>query len=217
MMRNVAFALAVACAAPAAAAAQGIGVAARAGTLGLGAEATVAIAAYLAARGGIGVLPFEYSSTLGDVDYTIRPTSPLANAGLDFHPASGSLRLSAGLMFIRNTSDIAAEYSGTVEIGGTTYQGAEVGALTGQLDHGTVAPYASIGFGRRARPGIGFFLDLGAAFMSEPRITLTAAGAASSSQQFQQDLERERQAAEEDARRYLRFWPILSLGFSLGL
>jgi hypothetical protein len=197
--------------------AQTVGIGMRAGTFGLGGELSVRLTDNLAVRGGVGVLPVEWTGDLGDISYTVKPTSPLGNVGIDFFPGGAGLRLGAGLLFISETTDLTGEYSGTVRIGDRTYTGAEVGSLTGLLDHGSMAPYVNIGFGRGAARGLGLFLDLGAAFMAEPSLTLRATGPATQSAEFQQNLEKERQKAEEDARRYLRIFPMVSIGLRFGI
>jgi hypothetical protein len=216
MMRKVLVAAALGLLLPVAAAAQ-VAVGVRAGTLGLGGEASLALMPRLGLRGGIGLIPVEYSRDFGDVNYTVQLTSPLANAGIDLFPGAGGFRLGVGLLFFTKSTVLDAEHTGTVDIGDRTYQGSEVGTLTGDLDHGSMAPYGLIGWGGRSARGLSFFLDLGAAYMEEPNLTLTASGPAANSQQFRDDLERERQRAEEDARKYLRVWPILSLGLRLSM
>jgi hypothetical protein len=218
MLRKVLVAtVSLALALPAGTSAQTIGIGVRAGTLGLGGEVSVRLLDNLAVRGGIGAIPLEHSNTFSDIDYTIKPTSPLANLGVDFHPGAGGFRIGGGLLFIPNNTTLDGEYSGTVRIGNNTYSDAEVGALRGELDHGAMAPYVNAGFGRTVAPGVGFFVDLGAAFLAEPGLTLTASGQASEREEFQQDLERERQRAEEDARKYLRVLPIISIGVRFGV
>ena len=202
---------------PAAASAQGIGVGARIGTLGVGGEIAVGLSSRFEVRGGFGVLPVEISRTYSDVEYTIEPTSPLANIGVDFYPLGTSLRIGAGMLFLSEPTTLGGEFTGTVEIGDRTYTGSEVGTLSGELDHGSRAPYAIVGFGSHTGRGIGLFLDLGAAFMSDPVLRLEATGPVADDPQFQADLERERAEAEEDAKDFLKVLPIASIGIRIGI
>jgi hypothetical protein len=216
-MRNALLTGIIMLALPVGAHAQTVGIGVRAGTLGLGAEASVRITNNLGVRAGFGVIPIEYEGEFSDVDYTITPTSPLANLGIDLYPLGGGFRIGGGLLFISEPTTLEGEYSGTVEIGGRTYTGSEVGTLTGLLDHGSMAPYVTIGFGRTMARGLGLFLDLGAAFLEEPAVSFTASGPAASNQQFQDDLRRHEQQAQEDANEYLRILPILSIGLRFGI
>jgi hypothetical protein len=219
MMRKMLAVAAVTGLLPAAAVAQGfgVGVGARAGTLGIGAEAAFAPTGSFALRGGIGILPVEFSRTYSDVDYTSEPTSPIANIGVDFYPGGGSLRLGAGMLFLSEPTTLGGEYTGSVNIGGQTYQGSQVGTLSGELDHGSTAPYAIVGWGRHTGSGIGLFLDLGAAFMSDPTLELTATGPIANDATFQANLEREEDEAEEAAQDYLKILPIVSIGVRIGI
>lgn len=199
---------------PATASAQNFGVAARAGSMGVGGEASLAFGR-LIVRGGYGVIPVEFEGTYSDIDYTIEPTSPLMNVGVDYH-LSQRMRIGGGLLMVNEPTTLNGEFEGSVTIGNDTYEDEEVGALVGELDHGGAAPYVIIGFGRQNAPGLRFFLDLGAAFMKEATFDLTATGVAASQPQFQADLERERLDAEEAAKDYLRVLPIISLGVRFG-
>ena len=51
--------------------AQSIGVAPRAGTLGLGADLGLELGGCLLMRGGVGVMPFEFSGTFDDIEMTL--------------------------------------------------------------------------------------------------------------------------------------------------
>jgi hypothetical protein len=217
MLRTVLVTGLVVLALPFGAHAQTLGIGVRAGTLGLGPEVSARLTSHVGVRGGIGGIPVEPTGSFGDVDYTVSPASPLANVGLDFYPGAGGFRLGGGLLFITESTSMEAEYTGTVTIGGRTYQGSEVGALTGELDHGSAAPYLNIGFGRTTARGVGLFLDLGAAFLPDQSVSLTATGEAANQQQFCDDLERQRQQSEDDANTYLRVFPILSFGLRFGL
>lgn len=220
MTRNSAVALVatIAMAIPLALSAQTVGVGVRAGTLGLGGEVTVRVTNNIALRGGYGVVPFDLNAEFEEVEYTVEPTSPFANVGVDFFPFRGGFRLSGGLMFLQQPSTLRAEFTGEVEVGDETYTSDEVHALIGTLDHGSMAPYVTIGFGRTFRRGLGLFLDLGAAYMlDEATFTLDAEGPMADDPEFRAQMQREEQRVQEDAGDYLRLWPILSIGLRFGL
>jgi hypothetical protein len=216
-MRNALLAGILALALPIGAHAQTLGIGARVGTLGLGGEVSFRLTDHLGVRGGMGVIPVEYEGEWDDLGYTITPTSPLTNIGVDVYPMGGGFRIGGGLLFFTEETTVFGQHVGQVEIGGNVYQGSDLGTLTGSLDHGAMAPYAIVGFGRTTARGIGLFLDLGAAFLAEPSLTVTASGPIASNAQFQADLEEHRQQAEEDAAAYLRLLPIISLGLRFGV
>ncbi|HEX6134451.1 MAG TPA: hypothetical protein VFZ24_10820 [Longimicrobiales bacterium] len=194
----------------------GVGVAARAGSLGFGGELAVSVTRYFGVRAGIGALPISYTGEVEDVRYHVESTSPLTNLGFDFYPGFFDLRLGGGLMFIRNPTTFDAQYSGTIMINGQQYSDAEVGALVGELDHGSKAPYAIIGLGRQTNRGIGIYLDLGAAFLEEQRMRYNATGALRNDPTFQAELEAEARKIEDEVNRYVKVYPILSAGIKFG-
>lgn len=214
MKRSVAIVLMALTLAPAVAGAQSFSLAARGGTLGVGGELGLGITPLISVRAGAGFIPLEVDATYSELDYTVKPTSPLLNVGVDFHPFLGGFRIGAGLLFVQNATELDATYTGSYRIGDETYTGTT--ELHGDLDHGDAAPYVILGIGRAAGGGTGLFLDLGAAFLGEPSLTLTASGDATNAPNFQQNLEKERQQAEQDARDYLRILPIVSIGFRFG-
>ena len=218
MMRKLLIAVSAAVVLPAAASAQmiGVGVAARAGTFGFGGEVAVNVTRYFGVRAGIGAMPLSYDGDVEDVRYNIDSTSPMKNIGVDFYPGLYDIRLGGGLLFISNPTTFDAEYSGTVTINGTEYSNAEVGALSGELDHGGAAPYAIFGLGRQTNKGIGIFLDLGAAFLEEQRFAYSTTGALRDDPTFQSELAAEAQKIEDDVNKYIKVYPILSVGIKYG-
>lgn len=197
--------------------AQSVGVAARVGTLGLGGEASVDISRFLAVRGGFGAMPVHVNGTLTEVDYRVSPPGTIYNIGLDVFPLGGGLRLSGGLMFKRDDLTLRAIYTGSVTVNGQTYDSSYVGRLEGTLGHNTASPYATIGWGRTAGSGVGFFVDVGAAALGTPELALHVTGPAANDAAFQQNLETERQQAQQKIRKYTRVWPILSMGVRVGV
>jgi len=192
------------------------GVAGRAGSLGFGGELAVGVTRYIGVRAGIGALPLSYTGDVEDVRYRVESTSPLTNIGVDFYPGFFDLRLGGGMMFINNPTTFAARYEGTIDINGQTYTDAEVGALTGELDHGDSAPYVIIGLGRQTNRGLGIFLDLGAAFLDEQRMTYRSTGTLSGDPTFEAELAAEAQEIEDKVNKYVKVYPILSAGIRFG-
>lgn len=220
MLRKVLVAaIAVAMLLPTAVSAQsiGVGVAARAGSLGFGGEVAVTLTRFFGVRGGIGVMPLSYTGDVEEVRYHVESTSPLSNIGVDFYPGFFDVRLGGGMMFIPNPTTFDAQYSGTITINGTQYTDAEVGALRGDLDHGSSAPYVVLGLGRQTNKGLGIFLDLGAAFLEEQRMTYTTTGTLSGDPDFEAALAAEARAIEDEVNRYVKVYPILSAGIRYGI
>ncbi|HEX6557839.1 MAG TPA: hypothetical protein VF021_00210 [Longimicrobiales bacterium] len=222
MSKKTVYALAalMAAAIPSVASAQ-FSIAARAGTLGLGGEAAVAIGSRLAIRGGIGSTALHYDGTFSDKTFTVDLPSSIWNVGVDLYPGLGGFHVSAGLLN-RKQFDFTGNYTGSADIGGTTYNGNI--SLVGNMknDHET-APYLAIGFGRTTKSGLGVSFDLGAASMGDGRIDFTrvtcttTSGADCTSQIQQSDIDAEERSVEDDLGYALKVHPILSLSLHFGL
>lgn len=214
-------ALALALTFPAAALAQtGFGIGVKAGSIGVGVEGAVSLGSMLNLRGGGALFPvdweFTHDTQAGDLEFDLNLPDSYLNLGLDLYPGGGGFRISGGLLFKPDDPSIEATPTGTVEFGGETFNREEVGTITGEIDSGSVAPFAAIGFGNHTRSGFGFFVDLGAALLKEPELTLRAEGG-TRSQDVNQRLEQERQEIEDELDKYLKIYPIVQIGVRIGL
>ena len=205
---------------PGALAAQGFGVAGRAGTLGLGAEAALGLTDAFVLRGGLGLMPLEPSATIDNIDFTLKLPETWFNVGADLYLGS-SVRIGGGMLFKPDDPTLTAEITGstTIEIGDVTYTASDVAQVNGTLDSKDQAPYALIGFGKHTKSGIGLFLDLGAAFIGEPEVTLNATGnqVVVGSAEFQSELRKQEQNLEDDLGTYIKVWPIINIGIRIGV
>lgn len=200
---------------PRATAGQDFGVSARAGSLGFGADAGLGLGDRLVLRGGVGVLPFEITGTLDDIEMTLELPRTWYNLGLDLY-LTDIVRVGGGLVFKRDPVRLSATPTTSQDIGGQQFEPDDIGTLTGTLDSGARAPYVLVGFGKHTS-GVGLTLDLGLAFQRETRVTLDASGALSDDPQFRSRLDQEARNFEEDLPTYIDLWPILSLGFRIAI
>lgn len=201
---------------PAAAAQNAFGVGVRVGTLGVGGDVAVGITDRVQLRGGAGLMPIDVDGTWSEIDWTLKLPSSFLTAGIDVFPIGGGFRVSGGLLYKPDEPELESEFSGTVEIGGQTYTGEQVGTLSGVVESGDFAPFATVGLGRMASTGIGFYVDAGVAFQKEPDLRLTASGPISANAEFRQNLADEERSLEEDLRG-LRFWPVFNVGMRVGI
>jgi hypothetical protein len=218
--RHPLFALlaATALAAPPAAAQAGIAV--RGSTLGLGAELSWRASPTLGLRGGLNHFSFTRTETIEEILYDIEPRLQSGTATLDLHPFGNAFHLSGGLVLNRNEGRLVATLTGPVTIGNQTYQPSEVGSLTGLVDYQTrVAPYLGLGFSGRGR--VSFLFDVGVIFSGHPRVGLTGTTSLTGQAKvvFEENVQREIAAvqAEIDGEKYLKYWPVVSLGIRIGL
>ncbi|CAN5770646.1 hypothetical protein BH23GEM10_BH23GEM10_18220 [soil metagenome] len=214
MTRTLMLAAAAVAALPALLHAQSPGIAMRAGTLGIGVEAGIGVISRFGVRAGYSVMPIRYETSYSGHQYTVQPTSPLKNIGIDYYPGIGDLRIGAGMLFISGPTELEGRFAGAFEIGGEPFIGDA--RVRGEFDHGSSAPYVIMGFGHPTGGGMNLFLDLGLGYLGKPDLSLTASGTATQDPRFQGALERERQQAERDANEYFQLLPIFSFGFRYG-
>ena len=203
---------------------QDIAVGARLGTLGIGAEVAVELHDRLAIRGGAGFLGFNLDLT-GMFGLASNRTAELSLPAMVYtlgaELSSGPFRVGAGLLRRSGdpTHEIAYQDSATIDIGGSFYQYPEVHTLTTTLVSGSTTPYVLFSLGSTPARGFGVVVDLGAVLHLNPQFDMTATGdpAVLNSSRFQTDLETERRSVEDDASRFVNFWPMLSVGLRYGL
>ena len=190
----------------------GIGVAGHVGTLGVGVDVAIAATPNIGLRAGGNIMPLEINGEFSDVDFTVELQSPQFMALVDLYPA-GSFRLSGGLRYSSSNIVLTGDVTQTVDLGGTNYS---LDSLVGTIVTEDIAPYVGVGFGNPAAKTFGFFVDLGVAYQGEPELDLDAFGNATTSPGFAADLEEERSDIEDDLKKYFKFYPVISLGFSIG-
>ena len=193
-----------------------VGVGVRVGTLGLGADVAFAMSPNVQLRGGVGIQPVNPTFTISDIQYTVNLPSSFINVGLDLFPTGGGFRVGGGVLYKPDDTSIGGTLSGAVDIGGRSYPGSDVGTLIGAVSSKSMAPYVMIGFGKHASRGIGLFLDVGAAFVGEQTLTLTANGLVASGAQFKADLESQRMDTEDSLNK-LKIYPMVNLGLRIGV
>lgn len=192
------------------AAADGFGLGVKAGTLGLGVEGTFPISERVNVRAGVNNYSLSGNEDASGIHYDGKLDLQSGALLFDWHPFAGTFRLSAGLMYNKNTLHLTATPTSNQDIGGTTYTPAQIGTLTGDVTFKKSAPYAGLGWGNAARHGrFGFSFELGALFQGSPKVSLSASGGAVS----QIDLNSEAQQAEADLDNF-KIYPVIALGFS---
>lgn len=192
------------------------GIAGRAGTLGVGGEAALGLGD-IVIRGGIGLVPFEPTTTISDIEVTLKLPESWYNIGVDLYLGE-AFRIGGGMLFKSEDPTLEGVPTATTNVGGLDFTAAELGTLTGVLDSEDKAPYVLIGFGRHTAKGIGLFLDLGVAFTGDPVVTLDATGGTFSDQaELRARLDAEAADFEADVGSYLKYWPILNIGLRIGL
>lgn len=190
------------------------GISPHVGTLGLGADIGVGLHPRITLRAGANYIPYKPSITVSDTEFELSLPEMQFTGLVDLN-LFGGLRITGGMRYKTTEIEATGEYTGTVDIGDSTYTGDQVGNLTGAVVTKDWSPYLGIGFGSVAKRGLGFILDLGVAFHGSPAVTLEVDGPISSDPVFQSELAKEVANFEDDIS-WAKFYPVLTVGLSFG-
>lgn len=206
----------------------------RIGSGGIGLEYGVGLGSRVDVRAGYAFGSLDRTVNVDGIDYETETQVGAAFGMLDLRPFGGGFRISAGGYSKPPGVDFfTVADNDEYDIGGTQYTA--TGRLDGDVDLGSFAPYAGLGWGgTTAGSGFGWSLDAGVLFADKPEVALAATGRACDSSaadcdpsnqltgfdvngsdpraaQFQDALEQERQNFERDIESR-RYWPVVSLG-----
>ncbi len=187
----------------------------RLSTLGVGLEVGKLLADHVGVRLGGNYSTLSTSKTQSQIAYDLSLKAHAVSLLLDLYPgARGSFHLTGGLMTNPVTVSATGQPTGgTFTLNGTTYPSSQVGTLTASLKFPSVAPYLGLGFGTAARGAPVFFaFDLGAV-LGQPTVTLEATGTAcGTGTACATDLQAQADTTQHDIRKYLKVYPVVSLG-----
>ena len=195
------------------------GVGVKAGTLGLGLEARWdPPVPWFDLRVGVNQYDYEDAGSYSGISYD-------ATLALDSYYLTGNIkfpvspfRLTLGAFSNGNELQLQSQDTGglTIDIGGTTFPVAAVGALRSTTSFGSTAPYAGVGFDFELFGKAGINLDFGVLWQGEPSVSLEATNWSNLSPVGQAllgpALEAERLELEDDMSD-LKAWPVVSLAF----
>jgi hypothetical protein len=190
----------------------GIGIAGHVGTMGVGVDAAISPAPGIGLRAGANIMPIEINGEFSDVNFTVNLQSPQLTAMVDLYPFGG-FRLSGGFRYSSSNIELIGDVAQSVDLGGTNYN---LDSLVGTIVTPDIAPYIGIGFGNPTKRGLGIFIDIGVAYQGAPELDLDAFGNATTLPGFTANLEEERLDIEDALGTYFRFYPVISLGLSIG-
>jgi hypothetical protein len=193
-----------------------IGIAARASTLGIGAELSIRAADVVGFRLGGNYLQFSRNVTVESNQYTATPHFENGTAIVDIYPFGGVFHLSGGAVLNYNEGRMEAHQPFTFN--GRTYTSDQVTELNATVTFKRTAPYLGIGMAGRGR--FAFLIDLGVGFTGRPVATLHAETTLQGAEraEFDARLQEEQQQVQDeiDSRSWLKYHPVLSIGFRVG-
>lgn len=188
------------------------------GTTGIGVEGKMAVSDNIALRGTLTTAPVSRSATIDDVDYEADLNFNNVGGFVDLYPFQNGFHFSGGAYAGDKSVDLLGTPgpATTVEIGGTTYTGAQIGTLTGDVSYNDVAPFVGIGFDGFMKRNRNWSMNAraGVMFVGSPDVNLTAAGGLiSGSPMVQAELQNEIDNLEDELDDY-KYYPVVTLGIT---
>ena len=190
---------------------------AKIGTAGVGIEGRAPIADNLYGRFGVNYLHYNHSLDKGSLNYKGKLTLLTVPLMLDYHPFDNSgFRVSAGVAYNANKITATAKPNKTVTLYGHNYSKAELGTVKSKLTLGNkIAPIVSIGYDSSfiSDSSWSFNAEAGVMYSGKAKIKVSATGVAANQQQKIDDLNRDANKSLNKVNKYLKFFPIVSIGF----
>ena len=189
-------------------------VGARAGTLGFGLEGTWRPVPFMDLRAGFNAFSTDDERSEAGVDYDVELDLSSFYATANFRVPLSPFRATVGVFSNGNEIGLTSRDSTTFDIGDTTFSGADVGTLRGDVGFDSLAPYAGVGLDFRIADRFGLHFDAGVLFQGTPELTLTADGLLADDALFQSELEAERAELQDELDDF-ELYPVLSVGISV--
>jgi hypothetical protein len=205
------------------------------GTTGVGAEIAAPYGAYWNIRAGVSYLGYSHTFQTTGSEATASPVEGHlrlggARLGVDWFPRAGGFHISVGVWvpnLTRASARLNLEPGKTITIQGADYTTDSVNPFqgTGHSDMNPVAPLLTVGWGnllpRDYRKRFSFPVEIGAAYVGSPTVSVTTAGDVCSAQgcspaasdlEFNQNLNSAIRELDRNLNSYARFLPIVSAG-----
>ncbi|MBI3899701.1 MAG: hypothetical protein HY308_15605 [Gammaproteobacteria bacterium] len=191
----------------------GLGV--KAGTLGFGLEGIYSLSEQFNLRGGFNKYSHDGDEDASGIRYDGELDLQTAGLMLDWHPFSGTFRISIGIFNNQNEVTLTATPTSDQTIGGSTFTASEIGTLSGKVEFKKTAPYLGIGWGNAVGKGnrFSFNFELGALFQGSADVTLSSDGTLADDSTYQAALRTEEQEAEDDLDDF-KIYPVIAFGMS---
>ncbi len=208
-----------------------LGLAFSVGTGGLGGQVATPLSRRTSLRAGASFFSYDSATYTNDgIDYNGTLKLRSAEALLDWFPWGGSFRLSPGVQLyngLNATGKLAVPAGQSFRLNGVSYVSSTVDPVTGdgRLTTRAAAPMFTLGWGnlvsRRGHWSVP--IELGFVYQGVPRVSLALAGSAcdstgafcrgiSSDPTIQSNVAAQQKIVSDDAARYFRFYPVVSIG-----
>jgi hypothetical protein len=193
-----------------------VSVAFRVGSTGFGAEVAKLLTGHVAARVGGSFYSLSTTKRQSGISYDASLKLHTFSALIDVYPGRrGSFHGAVGIVTNPLTiSGTGQASSGRFTINGTSYRADTVGTLTVGGKFPGASPYLGLGFGTPANTSraLKVLFDLGAV-LGKPTVSLSSSSASCGpGTPCGTDLQAQQAMTQHDVRKYLRVYPVVSLG-----
>ena len=194
-----------------------IAIGAKVGTAGFGIEGRIPVTENLYGRLGVNYLHYNHSLNKGTLNYKGKLTFLTVPLMLDYHPFDDSgFRLSAGVAYNGNKVTANASPNKAITLYGHNYTKDELGKVKSKLTLGNkIAPIVSIGYDSsfiNNNPW-SFNAEAGIMYAGKAKVKVSATGISANQKQKIDDLNRDANKSLNKVKKYLKFFPIVSIGF----
>lgn len=195
----------------------GVAVGINLGTQGIGIESRVSIMESLYGRLGVNYTSFTKGvNNGGGLNYKVKRKFLTVPLILDYHPVVDSgFRLSAGVAYNNHQFTGCVSPVNNVTLSGHTYTPSEIGSVKTKLTLGNkIAPILSIGYDSSLvnDSNWSFNAELGAMYYGKAKLKISASGLSGQDGQLIDDLNRDANKRFDKIKKYLKWYPILSIG-----
>jgi hypothetical protein len=194
-----------------------VAIGAKIGTTGIGLEARTPIVDNIYGRIGInGAQSNKQGSSYEGIIYKIKGSLLTVPLMMDYHPIDNSgFRLSAGIAYNGNSFTGEANITKNVTINNTTYTANDIGSIKTKITLGNkIAPIVSVGYDSSfiCDNAWSFNAEAGVMFSGTPKVKVSATGILGNDAKAIKDLEYNANKNLNKVKKYLKIFPILSIG-----
>jgi len=190
---------------------------AKVGTAGFGVEGRIPVTESLYGRFGVNYFHYSHALDKGALNYKGKLTLLTVPLMLDYHPFEGSgFRLSGGIAYNGNKVSATALPNKSVTLNNHTYTAADLGSVKATLTLGQkVVPVISLGYDNSfvSDSAWSFNAEAGFMYLGTSKVRVSANGVGASNQSLINDLNQDANKSLKQVKNYLRFFPVVSLGF----
>lgn len=188
------------------------------GTQGIGIEARTALVDNVYARVGANYFKLNRKFGASDLRYNAKLTLMTVPLMIDYHPfADSGFRISIGAAYNGNKVSAKATPNRSVTLYGKTYQINDIGTVNAKLKLGNkIAGIFAIGYDNSligSGSPFSFHTEIGVMYCGSPKLDISATGAVASRTTELENFRKDANSRLNKVKKYLRIFPIASLGF----